>query len=155
MKINGLMRFAATACLSAALCGGCVIRTLTVRSEPIGAPVYIDEREIGTSPARITFDHYGTRRVRVGPMLDRQGRVMYDEKVEMYKCRIPWYEYFPLDFISDNLIPFNIRDEHEVSLTLPKVEPKTKARTETEVKAVIEKASQFRSEAKKNAEEVP
>ncbi|MDA1007422.1 MAG: PEGA domain-containing protein [Planctomycetota bacterium] len=41
-------------------CGGCVERTLRVTSDPQGATVLLNHREVGTTPCEVEFVHYGT-----------------------------------------------------------------------------------------------
>jgi len=130
------------------LFSGCVIRSLTIRSEPTGAPVYLDEREVGRTPVTVEFDHYGTREVRVGPVADEKERITYGEQVEMVKTPVPWYEYFPLDFFSELIIPWTIRDQHVVDVKLPRKDT-SEAATEQEVNKLIDKASKFRQDAQK------
>src|SRR5207247_4817924 len=52
--------------LFAALClstTGCVRRRLTVRTNPPGAQVFVDDQEIGTTPCSAAFVYYGTRKI--------------------------------------------------------------------------------------------
>ena len=51
---------------------GCVERKMYIRSEPGGAPVWLDETYAGVTPLEHPFVHYGVRRVRVGPLRDEQ-----------------------------------------------------------------------------------
>ncbi len=44
---------------------GCVERTLRVTSEPSGATVVLNHREIGVTPCDVEFTHYGTYDVEV------------------------------------------------------------------------------------------
>ncbi len=44
---------------------GCVERTITITSEPGGALVYLNDREIGRTPVDVEFIHYGTYDVRL------------------------------------------------------------------------------------------
>jgi hypothetical protein len=41
-----------------AVCG-CAQRTLTITSEPFGAVVFLNGEEVGRTPVRVDFDHYG------------------------------------------------------------------------------------------------
>ena len=62
----------------AACVWGCVERQMLIRWEPAGgagreaqslrAPVWVDEEYVGLTPVTYRFSHYGTRRVRVGPI---------------------------------------------------------------------------------------
>jgi hypothetical protein len=82
---------------------GCVQRRLTIRSNPPGALVYVDDYEIGTTPVSTNFTYYGTRRIR----LVKDG---YETLTVMQTIPPPWYEVVPVDFIAENLIPGEIRD---------------------------------------------
>ena len=44
---------------------GCVRRRLTVRSNPPGASVYVDNQHIGKTPCSVDFTYYGTREIRL------------------------------------------------------------------------------------------
>jgi hypothetical protein len=44
---------------------GCVQRRFTIRSNPPGAQVYVDDYEIGTTPVSHDFVYYGTRKIRL------------------------------------------------------------------------------------------
>jgi hypothetical protein len=90
----------------AALCvvAGCVERRFIITTEPFGAIVY-DEKgmPVSASPADRQFTYYGKYRF----TLVRDG---YQTMVVEENVKAPWYEVFPLDFISENLVPFTIRD---------------------------------------------
>jgi hypothetical protein len=91
--------------------GGCVERRLTVRSNPPGALVYVDDYEIGTTPVSTDFTYYGTRKIR----LVKDG---YETLTVLQPISTPWYEYPPLDFISENFIPGKIRDQRVLDYQL-------------------------------------
>jgi hypothetical protein len=91
--------------------GGCVQRRMTVRSEPPGALVYVDDYQIGTTPVSTDFIYYGTRKIR----LVKDG---YETLTVRQPFPIPWYEIFPLDFVTENLWPWEIRDERVVDLAM-------------------------------------
>ena len=90
---------------------GCVQRRLTIRSNPPGARVYIDDYEIGTTPCSTDYVYYGTRKIR----LVRDG---YETLTVEQRIAPPWYELFPLEFVSENLWPGEIRDEREFEFVL-------------------------------------
>jgi hypothetical protein len=95
-----------TAALALALAGGqsgCVERRMIVRSNPPGALLYVDNYEIGTTPVATDFIYYGTRQIR----LVKDG---YETLVVSQPIPAPWYEYFPADFVAENLVPGHIRD---------------------------------------------
>jgi hypothetical protein len=85
---------------------GCVERRMTIRSNPPGALVYVDNVEIGTTPVSHRFVYYGTREIR----LVKAG---YETLTLMQPIATPWYQIPPFDFVSDNLTPWEVRDERE------------------------------------------
>lgn len=96
-------------CLLAA--AGCVQRRMTVRSNPPGALVYVDDYQIGTTPVSTDFIYYGTRKIR----LVKDG---YETLTVRQPFPLPWYQVFPLDFVTENLWPWEIRDERVVDLAM-------------------------------------
>jgi hypothetical protein len=96
-----------------ALCSGsgCVQRRLTIRSNPPGALVYVDDYPIGTTPVSTNFVYYGKRKVR----LVLSG---YETLTVIQPIPTPWYEYPGLDFVSENILPGEIRDERVVDYQL-------------------------------------
>ena len=90
---------------------GCVRRRMTIRSNPPGAVVYIDDQLIGTTPVSTSFTYYGTRKFR----LVKSG---YETLTTLSRMRAPWYQIPPLDFVSENLVGREIRDERVLDFTL-------------------------------------
>jgi hypothetical protein len=86
-------------------------RRLTIRSNPPGALVYIDGYEIGTTPVSTGYIYYGTRRIR----LVKDGYATLDIKQWIPP---PWYEIFPLEFVVENLVPFEVRDHRVLEFQL-------------------------------------
>lgn len=86
-------------------------RRLTIRSNPPGALVYVDDYQIGTTPVSTDFVYYGKRKLR----LVLSG---YETLTVIQPIPTPWYEYWGLDFISENLVPGEIRDERVVDFQL-------------------------------------
>jgi hypothetical protein len=100
--------------LLAAVClipAGCVRRRLTIRTNPPGAQVFVDDQEIGTTPCSASFIYYGTRTITV--MKDG-----YRTEKIFQKLNPPWYEIPPLDFFNENLNPIENRDERIVDVQL-------------------------------------
>jgi hypothetical protein len=91
--------------------GGCVRRRLNVRTNPPGALVYVDNQQIGTTPCSVDFVYYGTREIR----LVKAG---FETLTVNQPIPTPWYEYPPLDFISENLVASKIRDNRTVTYNL-------------------------------------
>lgn len=90
---------------------GCVERTLRIETDPPGATVVVDFSDFGAGPVTIPFDHYGTRRVEA--RLDG-----YETLRQEVPVRPPWYQWFPLELVSEILVPWTIRDHRTVTLTL-------------------------------------
>jgi len=90
---------------------GCVQRRMTIRSNPPGALVYVDDYQLGATPVSHDFVYYGTRKIR----LVKDG---YETLTVRQPFPLPWYQYFPLDFVTENLIPWEIRDERVVDLAM-------------------------------------
>jgi hypothetical protein len=112
---------------------GCVRRRLNVRSNPPGALVYVDNQQIGTTPCSVDFTYYGTREIR----LIKPG---YETLTINQPIPTPWYQFPPLDFISENLTPAKIRDNRTVTFDLP---PQIIVPTDV----IVDRASQLRQEA--------
>jgi hypothetical protein len=88
-----------------------VQRRLTIRSNPPGAAVYIDDYEIGTTPVSTDFVYYGTRKIR----LVKDG---YETLTVLQPIPAPWYEVPPLDFFSENLVPGELRDHRVLDFSM-------------------------------------
>ncbi|MEN1681599.1 MAG: PEGA domain-containing protein [Planctomycetota bacterium] len=90
---------------------GCVRRRLTVRTNPPGALVYVDNQQIGTSPCSVDFTYYGTREIR----MVKPG---YETLTINQPIPSPWWQKPGIDFVSENLVPLKIRDNRQVSFNL-------------------------------------
>lgn len=110
---------------------GCVRRRLTVRTNPPGALVFIDGQEIGRTPVATPFTYYGTRKFRI--VKDGYETISVNQPFPS-----PCYQLPPLDFVSENLVPNEIRDERVVDFELV---PKTISATSD----VLTQADQLRS----------
>ncbi|MCA9246088.1 MAG: PEGA domain-containing protein [Planctomycetales bacterium] len=84
---------------------------MTIRSNPPGAQVYVDNEEIGTTPCSTGFVYYGTREIR----LVKDG---YETLKTKHAFHVPWYQYPVAEFFAENLVPGEIRDEHTLNFTL-------------------------------------
>ena len=98
-------RASLVAALVAALAtAGCIERRMTIRSNPPGAAVYVDDYQIGTTPVAVNYTYYGTRKIR----LVKDG---YETVTVFQPMPTPWYDWFGIDFFSENVWPGKIRDE--------------------------------------------
>lgn len=96
---------------------GCVERQLTIKTEPQGALVTLNDEEIGTSPVTVSFNWYGDYNVRIS----KEG---YETLKTHRKLKGPWYDRFPFDLFAQLIIPKRIVDSYEWTFTLaPKQYP--------------------------------
>ena len=89
---------------------GCLRRSLTIRTDPPGALVYVNDQLKGTSPITYDFTWYGWHRV----ILRKEG---YERIEDRKLLRAPFYLWIPLDLVME-LVPFPIRDVREWSYAL-------------------------------------
>lgn len=120
----------ATAVLAGAMATGCVRRTVTINTAPQGAVVYLNDREIGTTPASVDFTWYGDYDV----VVRKDG---YKTLKTNHRLEAPWYDLPPVDFIAEALWPLTIHDQREMYFEL---EP----RPEGDRQELIESAEDFR-----------
>jgi hypothetical protein len=124
-----------------AACSGCfkkyvnkeygVERSIWVDSDPRGARVFIDNEEVGKTPLENhKFIHYGTRRITV--MAPGYKTISTYERIGA-----PIYEWFPIDFFFELLLPVKVEDQHKFLYIL---EPEP----ELNVQEFIKQAQEFR-----------
>ncbi len=94
---------------------GCVHQTLTIRSEPPGARVFLNDKRAGTTPYKQEFLWYGWYRV----ALMKDG---YDRLDDRTLIQAPAYQWIPLDFFAE-LLPIKFEDTHELSYELVASQP--------------------------------
>ncbi|MFH0839200.1 MAG: HEAT repeat domain-containing protein [Candidatus Omnitrophota bacterium] len=109
------------------LSSGCVKRIITIDSNPRGATVYFNGADKGITPVSFEFTSYGYMSVRVA-------KAGYRELYTVEKVKAPKYEYFPIDFISDNINPKQIRDERKFFYRLSKDEVAEEDKSLAEIK---------------------
>lgn len=114
--------------------GGCVERIVKIDSDPQGARVFVNDREVGVTPVKFSFLWYGDYDI----ILRREG---YQTLKTNHRIDAPWYQYPPIDLVAECLIPTTIRDEHV--LPTYELEPVSTAA----ISDVVERAVQTRAEA--------
>lgn len=102
-RIPLLLVTAALLCLNLT---GCVFRRMTIRSDPPGALVFVDDEPVGYTPTSVDFTYYGTREIR----LVKDG---YETMTVLQDVPAPWYQVPPIDFFADNLLPVQVTNRHE------------------------------------------
>ena len=103
-------RLAVLVCLALGLTG-CIERRMLFESDPPGARTFVDGVEIGTTPVRVDFSHYGHHTV----VLRKPGFETLRTEVAV---DAPWYLAFPFDFITEHFWWTGHVDEHPFSFTL-------------------------------------
>ena len=89
---------------------GCVSRSLTIRTEPPGALVYVNDALKGESPVTYDFLWYGWHRV----ILRKEG---YERLEERRELPAPAHFWIPFDLAME-LAPFPVRDDRTWTFTL-------------------------------------
>lgn len=119
---------------------GCVERRMTIRTDPPNALVVLDGQEIGHTPVSTAFTYYGERQIK----LIKDG---YETKTINQTISSPWYQFFPLDFVSEVIVPWRIRDERNYLYSL---EPCTVVPNDQ----LLQRAEQVRADGKNPPAEV-
>jgi hypothetical protein len=89
---------------------GCVERSLTIRTEPPGALVAVNDTSRGLSPLTYDFEWYGWHRVTIL----KEG---YERLEDRRLLQSPPHLWIPFDLVME-LLPFRTRDERVWSYTL-------------------------------------
>jgi hypothetical protein len=74
-------------------CTGCMDRRIYITSEPSGAQVYLNDVEVGRTPAEVNFTYFGTYDVR----LRKQG---YEPLITSAKTDAPIHEWPGFDLVA-------------------------------------------------------
>jgi len=90
---------------------GCVRRTISITTEPPNARVFLNDQEVGRSPATTDFLWYGD----YGVPIRKEG---YETLETNWVIKPPWYQQFPLDFFSEVLWPGQLHDNHSQHFVL-------------------------------------
>ena len=119
--------------IAAVLAGGCVERTMTITSEPNGAIVFLNNREIGRTPLTTDFTWYGWYDVQVR----REG---YETLKTTQKLLPPWWQIPPIDLLAE-MMPWHPKDHRQLHYTLNPI-------TEQEIApaAMLERAAELRDQ---------
>jgi hypothetical protein len=97
---------------------GCVQREMTVLSDPPGAVIYLNDREIGRTPFKKDFLWYGNYDV----VLRKDG---YQTLKTSAEITAPFWQFVPFDLVTDFL---PLRDEETIHFSMKpdvRVDPKT------------------------------
>ncbi len=94
---------------------GCVDRRYVITSDPPGAVVFRDGKYLGATPVDDHFVYYGDRNF----TLIKDG---YQTLNVVQNIPAPWYQYWPLDFVTEVLVPKRITDRREFHYELRPLE---------------------------------
>jgi hypothetical protein len=89
---------------------GCIHRSLTIKTDPPGAMVYVNDQLKGESPITYDFSWYGWHRL----ILRKDGYERLDDRKLL---RAPVWLWIPFDLVME-LLPVPIRDERTWAYTL-------------------------------------
>ncbi len=117
---------------SLVLLPGCVERLLQIRSEPPGAAVFVNGERAGETPLDYPFEHYGTFEITLRSKDHASLHVL--EPVAP-----PWYQYIPIDFAAENLVPWQIRDHHKLRYRLDSLRPLDGEARDRELKGILDR----------------
>ena len=120
-------------------------RSLTITSDPPGAEVRLDDQAVGVTPVRVTFEHYGTRRV----SLHKTG---YRTQSDPIHLRAPWYFRFPIDIVTEFLLPFGWKDRRVYHVDL---QPGEEDMSQPSLRSVIERANVLRQAGPEGPRQLP
>jgi hypothetical protein len=95
--MKGCRSLAVAAAAAVLAAPGCVRRTITITTDPPGALVWLNDREIGRTPVSADFDYYGTYDVR----LELDG---YEPVMTSGMASAPWWDTVGLD-LGAELVP--------------------------------------------------
>ncbi len=110
--------------------GGCVERRLTIGSDPPGALLLLNDREVGRTPISVPLEWDGDYDVRL--RYEKDVGTPENPKIVHYylhthrKTVTPWYEIIPLDLVAE-LLPVPIKDEQVWAFLVPQVQEPTDA----------------------------
>ncbi|MFI4911421.1 MAG: PEGA domain-containing protein [Sedimentisphaeraceae bacterium JB056] len=126
-------------CILVIVCTGCVERELTIKTLPEGAGVELNDEQVGLSPVTVSFNWYGTYRVRI----EKEG---YRTLIVNKELERPSNDYFPFDLFRDIFAP-DVIDSYEWSFDLKKYE-------QTNREQLIERAKQAETNTESAINEV-
>lgn len=110
---------------------GCVQRKLTVTSEPSGALVYLNNREVGRTPFSTDFTWYGEYEV----VVRKEG---YQTIIAKKNVNAPWWQFPPIDLFAEITPPRKV-DAHTLNFTLTPEE-------EVSASAIMQRATELRQQ---------
>jgi PEGA domain len=108
--------FLAAGLLLAVFSAGCVDQRYLITSDPPGATVLRNGVPIGYTPVDDHFVYYGNYHFTL--IKDGYETLQVDQEIPA-----PWYEYPPLDFVSEAIVPFHLHDVHTFHYQMCEAQP--------------------------------
>jgi len=102
--------------------------------------VRVNGEELGPSPVRWRFDHYGEVLVEA----EHPGHRPVQRVVRLEP---PWYQRPVVDFFADVVWPARVEDEHHVTLRLPGDEAPTEKEKDEAIARLVHNARALRGKA--------
>jgi hypothetical protein len=84
---------------------GCVQRTISIETDPVGALVYLNDEEVGRTPVTVPFTFYGVYDIRI----EKEG---YQTLSTERETKAPLYEYPGPDLVTE-LMPWTTRVNYD------------------------------------------
>ena len=102
---------------------GCVKRTIVIESDPPGAQLWVNGHPAGLTPVSYEFITHGRYKFE----LQKNG---FRELVARERVMAPVYEWIPLDFIFDVLLPVRLNDVHSFRYALSPLPPEERLKAD-------------------------
>jgi hypothetical protein len=99
-----MRRICAFAMLTLGTLTGCVERRFVITSDPPGAMVY-DEKGLPMGPTPVDRQWLYNGKYRFTLVRDGFEPLVAEQQVEAR-----WYQYWPIDFFAENVVPYTFRD---------------------------------------------
>jgi len=130
----------------ALLAQGCrTQRFLQITSTPPGAEVRLDNEAVGNTPIRVPFEHYGTRRL----TFHLQGYRTASRRIHL---RPKWYARFPLDILTEVILPLGLTDKRKFHENLV---PGEELMSQSSLRSVIDRADHLRNSGPEGPRDLP
>ncbi len=97
--------------LASTFLSGCVERRYVVTTDPPGAVVYVNDQYLGATPVDNHFIYYGKTHFKI--VKEGYETLQVDQEISS-----PWYEYPPIDFLAETVLPYTVIDRREFNFKL-------------------------------------
>jgi PEGA domain-containing protein len=129
-----MVRSAFISCLLFLGAAGCIERTVSINTEPVGATVLLNDEEVGKSPVRVPFTWYGDYDI----VIRKPG---YQTLKTNHNIKTPWYELPGIDLFTECLMPFTVHDDRTLNtFVLQRAQP-------VEKQALLQSADEMKGRA--------